>query len=90
LHLIEGSIDQVEGYVSVTWVAPRIMTKPQLAGLKQRLDAWIDKVRRGGGGLHDWVCCYVAATRSQHVGVHALTPLLVCALPAGYCCGQQP
>ncbi len=49
LHLIEGTIDEVAGTVSVTWVAPRILTKPQLSGLKLRLDTWIDKVGRAGG-----------------------------------------
>lgn len=44
LHLIEGIIDQVEGYVQVSWVQPRILTKPQIQGLKERLDVWISKV----------------------------------------------
>eukprot|EP00798_Chlamydomonas_sp_ICE-L_P003282 gene3282-13309_t len=44
LHLIEGVIDQVEGYVQVSWVQPRILTKPQIQGLKDRLDVWITKV----------------------------------------------
>lgn len=44
LHLIKGTIDQVEGYVQVSWVQPRILTKPQINGLKVRLDEWISKV----------------------------------------------
>ncbi|MEW5298902.1 MAG: hypothetical protein WDW38_004824 [Sanguina aurantia] len=44
LHLIEGVIDQVDSSVCVSWVQPRILTKPQIAGLKLRLDAWIGKV----------------------------------------------
>uniref|UniRef100_A0A7S3RAB0 PCI domain-containing protein n=1 Tax=Dunaliella tertiolecta TaxID=3047 RepID=A0A7S3RAB0_DUNTE len=44
LHLIEGIINQVQGVVSISWVAPRVLTKPQIAGLKGRLDSWISKV----------------------------------------------
>lgn len=44
LHLIEGSIDQVDGYVQVTWVQPQVLTKPQVQGLKDRLESWITKV----------------------------------------------
>lgn len=44
LHLIEGSIDQVDGTVAVTWVQSRVLTAEQLAGLKERLDVWIGKV----------------------------------------------
>lgn len=44
LHLIEGSIDQVAGTVSVTWVQSRVLTVPQLAALKGRLDAWASRV----------------------------------------------
>ncbi|GAX78843.1 hypothetical protein CEUSTIGMA_g6281.t1 [Chlamydomonas eustigma] len=44
LHLVEGSVDQVEGIVHVSWVQPRILTKPQIHGVKDRLDSWISKV----------------------------------------------
>jgi 26S proteasome regulatory subunit N9 len=44
LHLIEGSIDQVDGAVEVGWVAPRVLTPPQMEALRGRLDAWADKV----------------------------------------------
>jgi 26S proteasome regulatory subunit N9 len=44
LHLVEGSLDQVEGSVHISWVQPRILTKPQIQGLKDRLDVWISKV----------------------------------------------
>lgn len=44
LHLIEGVIDQVDGSVQVSWVQPRILTLPQIQGLRGRLDGWVDKV----------------------------------------------
>jgi len=44
VHLIEGTIDQVEGTVHVSWVQPRVLTVPQIAGLTGRLDSWLDKV----------------------------------------------
>jgi 26S proteasome regulatory subunit N9 len=44
LHLIEGSIDGVDEHVQVTWVQPRVLTKPEIEGLKSRLDSWLDKV----------------------------------------------
>jgi 26S proteasome regulatory subunit N9 len=44
LHLVEGSIDEVDGAVEVTWVAPRVLTMPQIEGLRERLDGWADKV----------------------------------------------
>jgi len=30
LHLIEGIINQVQGIVYISWVAPRVLTKPQV------------------------------------------------------------
>jgi hypothetical protein len=51
LHLIEGSIDQVDGTVAVTWVQSRVLTAPQLKGLKERLDAWVSKVNAVGATL---------------------------------------
>jgi len=44
LHLIEGSIDQVADTVQVSWVQPRVLTLPQIDGLRGRLDTWITKV----------------------------------------------
>lgn len=40
LNLIKGTIDQVEGVVSVTWVQPRVLDKAQIAALKHRLEQW--------------------------------------------------
>lgn len=44
LHLVEGSIDQVAQEVTISWVASRVLTTPQMQGLKDRLDGWISKV----------------------------------------------
>ena len=44
LHLIEGAIDQVDGIVEVCWVAPRVLTMPQIDGLKVKLNGWAEKV----------------------------------------------
>ena len=46
LHLIEGIIDQVEGTVSITWIAPRVLTLPEIQDIKCRMDAWLDRVDR--------------------------------------------
>lgn len=53
LHLLEGRIDQVASTVSISWVQPRILTKPQLAGLQQRLDNWVGKVTSLAASLED-------------------------------------
>ncbi|KAG6633735.1 26S proteasome non-ATPase regulatory subunit 13 homolog A-like [Carya illinoinensis] len=46
VHLIEGIIDQVEGTVHVSWVQPRVLGIPQIQSLRDRLDNWMDKVRK--------------------------------------------
>ena len=45
LHLIEGSIDAVEGVVHVTWITPRVLTMPQIRQLRDRLGEWVNKVQ---------------------------------------------
>ncbi|KAK8961671.1 hypothetical protein KSP40_PGU019190 [Platanthera guangdongensis] len=45
VHLIEGTIDQVEGRVHVSWVQPRVLGIPQITSLRDRLDSWLGKVR---------------------------------------------
>lgn len=52
LHLIEGTIDQVDEEVQVSWVQPRALTRQQVAGLKDRLDTWISKVAAISSTLH--------------------------------------
>lgn len=53
LHLIEGIIDQVDGHVQVSWVQPRVLTLPQIQGLKGRLDTWMSKVNAATLTLED-------------------------------------
>lgn len=45
LHLIEGVIDQVDGTVQVTWVAPRVLTPPQVELLRGRMEGWVTRVK---------------------------------------------
>lgn len=44
LHLIRGSIDQVDELVRVTWVQPRVLDTQQTQALLERLTAWTAKV----------------------------------------------
>ncbi len=40
LKLIRGSIDQVDGKVSVGWVQPRVLSTSQIATLADRIGEW--------------------------------------------------
>ena len=42
--MIEGVIDEVDSTVQITWVQPKVLTQPQVAALKDRLDNWLSKV----------------------------------------------
>lgn len=44
LHLMEGVIDQVGCYASISWVSPRVLTIPEIQGLNSRLNDWLSKV----------------------------------------------
>jgi len=46
VHLLEGSMDQVEGTVSVTWVLPRVLDQDQLQALASRFGGWAVKVSK--------------------------------------------
>ncbi|GIL67188.1 hypothetical protein Vafri_20621 [Volvox africanus] len=62
LHLIEGTIDEVDGAVDVSWVTPRVLVTEQLVGLKGRLDNWVGKV----GAV-------AAALENESVGIMAVS-----------------
>ena len=51
LHLIEGRIDQISGTVEVSWVAPRVLTMPQVEALRGRLDVWMTRVENATANL---------------------------------------
>ena len=46
LHLMEGSMDQVDQTVSVTWVLPRVLDNAQLQALASRFGEWAGKVSK--------------------------------------------
>ncbi|KAI8458303.1 hypothetical protein BY996DRAFT_4577339 [Phakopsora pachyrhizi] len=48
LGLIKGSLDQVSRTVNITWVQPRVLSKEQIQGLKNKLDQWSQRVLRIG------------------------------------------
>jgi 26S proteasome regulatory subunit N9 len=45
LGLVRGTIDEVDGTFTVTWVQPRILNKEQIAHLNQKLVDWGEKVK---------------------------------------------
>ncbi|GAA6044442.1 hypothetical protein JCM8097_006649, partial [Rhodosporidiobolus ruineniae] len=58
LKLIRGTLDQVSSLASISWVQPRVLDRPQIAGLRARLADWTDRVavqetaaREGAGEL---------------------------------------
>lgn len=53
LKLIEGTMDQVEGVVHVTWVQPRVLDMQQMHQLSQRLDEWTQKVTQARGFIEE-------------------------------------
>lgn len=44
LHLIEGVIDEVSGTVSITWIAPRVLTIPEIQDLEEKFSLWLTRV----------------------------------------------
>lgn len=41
--LLRGTIDEVEGTVSVTWVQPRVLNVAQIQQLNDQLGVWVEK-----------------------------------------------
>ncbi|XP_063231619.1 26S proteasome non-ATPase regulatory subunit 13 [Bacillus rossius redtenbacheri] len=48
--LVKGAIDQVNGWVHITWVQPRVLDKQQISSMVQRLETWCKDVN-GMSGL---------------------------------------
>lgn len=44
LGLIKGSMDQVDGFVEITWVMPRVLDENMMKGLSEKFGAWAVKV----------------------------------------------
>lgn len=44
LKLIRGSIDQVDGKASISWVQPRVLSREQIGMLAKRLQVWNEKL----------------------------------------------
>jgi 26S proteasome regulatory subunit N9 len=44
LGLVQGTIDQVEEQVHMTWVQPRVLDKDQVGKMKGKLDTWCGDV----------------------------------------------
>lgn len=45
LGLVKGSMDGVEGSVSITWVQPRVLDRDQIKLLQDQLSVWVDKTK---------------------------------------------
>lgn len=52
LGLIKGSLDQISGTASITWVQPRVLNKQQVEALKAKLDDWTNRVMKVGQFAH--------------------------------------
>lgn len=52
LGLIKGSLDQISGTASITWVQPRVLNKQQIEALKTKLDDWTNRVMKVGQFAH--------------------------------------
>jgi len=44
LKLIRGNLDQVDEKAHIEWVQPRVLSRPQIGALADRLGAWIDRL----------------------------------------------
>ncbi|GAA6001587.1 proteasome regulatory particle lid subunit RPN9 [Rhodotorula paludigena] len=48
LKLIRGTLDQVSSTATISWVQPRVLDRPQIDALRERLSEWTDKVQAQG------------------------------------------
>ncbi|TMS32394.1 hypothetical protein L596_000239 [Steinernema carpocapsae] len=52
-NLIQGSINQVEQKVTVTWVQPRVLSVEQIKTMRERITLWISDVEAVGKVVED-------------------------------------
>ncbi|KAI9788625.1 MAG: 26S proteasome regulatory subunit [Peltula sp. TS41687] len=48
LGLLKGTIDQVDGVASISWVQPKVLDRSQIEGLRRRLRIWDEGVNELG------------------------------------------
>mmetsp|Transcript_10878 Transcript_10878/g.37897 ORF Transcript_10878/g.37897 Transcript_10878/m.37897 type:complete len:382 (-) Transcript_10878:445-1590(-) len=53
LGLVKGSIDEVDQVVHVTYVRPRVLDPTQVAGVKDKVDAWAAKTKAAKEFIED-------------------------------------
>ena len=53
VKLMEGSMDQVDGAVHVTWILPRVLGTEQMADLAKRYGEWAGKVSNIKEYMHE-------------------------------------
>ena len=51
LKLIRGDIDQVDEKVTIDWVQPRVLSRPQIGQLADKLTSWIKRLEKVDGML---------------------------------------
>jgi 26S proteasome regulatory subunit N9 len=51
--LMEGTMDQVEGMVHVTWVVPRVLDNVQMSAMAARFGEWATKVATTKDYMHE-------------------------------------
>jgi 26S proteasome regulatory subunit N9 len=44
LHVIKGSINEIEQRCSISWVQPRVLNKAQITAMQQRIQNWVKQV----------------------------------------------
>jgi len=49
LKLIRGDIDQVDEKVNIDWVQPRVLSRPQIGQLADKLTLWINRLEKVDG-----------------------------------------
>ena len=45
LNLVKGSIDQLGGEVTITWVAPKVLENERIGTMLKKFEEWEDGVK---------------------------------------------